>query len=359
MRFLGRLVQRWGEKKYSRLLDRYGQDSVSEALKVVDGVEEGNFYGFSLKRGLASWFWGWVFTVILFSIFLSYLFGWQGIFASILLSVSLFFVAISIRSFLVDVHIHPGYINGYNFSQRYLKKYSMGGPVSHKVLRSMLMRRWYYFLYSKSGKRWSYRPYLLLVVYILVSFLWPVIGASLLFLFLSVVVFVINRLRIPTALYMGGSNKESHAFFHRLRVESGARWVSLLKDNWSIDEPRGSFSDYASALREINTTNPWSLRLDEDDDWVRVVNDFIYASSIIVIRAEDVGAVRHELLLLSMAENLNRVFVVRTPGVEDYMIPDELFRCITDEKELFRVMSSISTDPKGFSKYMSDRQRAQ
>lgn len=103
------------------------------------------------------------------------------------------------------------------------------------------------------------------------------------------------------------------------------------------------------------TSNKWSLRCDDNTDWRTVVCDFMYASSVIVVKTDDGAAVKEEIEFLATLPHLDRVIVIKTNDNCEYELPLPLREYLMDEDEAIDLISLIPSNPKKFKKIMKER----
>lgn len=308
---------------------------------------------------------GWILWLTAISVFLAFsIWGsTTGIIAGAIASIAVIVAGKAGRRAYCLISIHPKGIHGFNLCQKYLRKYSQNGPEFNKVVRSYWMRKWYYFLYSENSERWSWRPYALMCFLVLLLYWFPLIGIACLSVGAAVTFSTFIDLgHTPMALYLGSSSAQSHNLLKKIISVSGVCWVSLLKhdeldlglsSHTAADDYR--MDDYIDNMELMFRMNPWSIRCDEDTDWRTVVQDFILASVIIVIRPEISGPVQQEIEFLSNTEYLERIIVIRTDQQIENQLPRPLKKNIMDENEALDLIALTASHPRLFRKRLWGR----
>lgn len=348
-------IDGWVAKTLFKAGEKLGPENLDKLIDSMEKVEEHSSNPLQLNKDLDNYLGGYLVLISLMWIALTYYFSWQGFLSGVFLSISALVVARTIHCAIREISVHPRNVHGYNFSQKNLKKHAHLGSRLHNISRKYLMYRWYYFLYTKSEKRWSYRPYLLIILFVILLYWFPLIGFLFASVFVSAFIFVASSTSIPIAFYMGSSSSDSHILFKKIRKISGVKWVSLLHDGYSLSESPKSVEDQISMLGIMALTNVWSLRLEADKNWLAVVKDFIDFSGIIVIKADKVDAVRQELDSLAYTHYLSRVIVVGNLDSDNVVIPWPLRRCVMTEDETLEILSLAYSKPKEFRKKMTGR----
>ena len=290
--------------------------------------------------------------IIFFYLFL----GLEGIVAGGIFSIAFLFVSNVARSMYCRVSVYPGGIHAYNRCQEFLKKYSSSGSTFHKVLRTYWLRRLFYFVHSPGeGGRYSWRPFALVGLLLALLYWNPLIGTACLAILLGAIIAIIDSLSVPVAIYLGDSSEVSHNTLAKIRAVSGFKWVSLLRDiNQAPKSPKEPDAIVGMILTLMDT-NIWSLRLDEESNWKKVVGDFIQAAAIIVVRPESFGPVREEIEALSKTDFINRIIVIDTGANMMEQLPVSLHKCVLNEEDAMSLISLTASSPRLFFKHMQAR----
>ena len=287
-----------------------------------------------------------------------WLWGLKGAIAAVFVSIAVVIAINQIWRFYCSFAIHANGLHGYNKSKELLSQYDRGGAQHHMIMRSFWMHKWAYFLYDKETKRWSWRPYVLFCVLAGIFYWSPLLGGAIVAAFISMILKVANDISVPTVLYLGSSDPKSHEVLRMLRMTSGIEWVSLLDDSAIADMPSDSpiqENDPFTAAKLMLNTNKWSLRMNEAEDWMSVVKDFIRASAVIFVRPENEGAVREELKILENAENLQRIILIRTEFFDEKRLPERLKKCVLEEDEAIALIETIKIRPTKFREHIRNR----
>jgi hypothetical protein len=294
-------------------------------------------------------------SMVLICVGFTWFWGVEGFIAGTLATVAAIIAGNAVRGVYCSATVHPNGIHGYNFLQKYLGKYSKGGPKSHLVFRGYGLYKLYYFLYSDESNRWSWRPYALFCVLAILLYFSPLIFGACLAVMLSIFIYVVIGLNVPTALFLGSSSLVSHRVLKKIRMISGVKWASLLRDSVSIDKPTGKPEDTIDGIELLAKTNIWSLCMDDSDDWMSVVGDFICASSIVVLWPDMNSAVKEEVYFLSRVEHLERVIVIRTDECIEDQLPVSLHKCLLNENEAMDLIALTASNPRLFKKRLWGR----
>lgn len=287
-----------------------------------------------------------------------WLWGLKGAIAAVFTSIAVVITLNQIWRFYRSYAIHANGLHGYNKAKESLRQYNRGGAQHHLVMRGYWMQKWAYFLYNTETMRWSWRPYALFCALAGIFYWSSLLGGAIVAAFVSMILKAINDISVPTVLYLGSSDPKSHEMLRKLRVESGIEWVSLLDDSVITDMPSDSHMqeiDPLTAAAQMYKTNRWSLRMNEAEDWMAVVKDFIRAAAVIVVRPENEGAVRDELEVLENAEYPQRIILIRTECFDEERLPEKLRKCVLDGDEAMALISLIKSRPKIFRERIRKR----
>jgi hypothetical protein len=336
-------------------IDRIGEENLGRLLELFADFEEiRGTYGFKEMFGPR-------FRVFFaLSLALVVLLTWwlhlPGFFSGLILAVAFGYLWEGFRTHFAQRAIHLGGSAGYAASRERTRKHRGGGAQQHMVARERGMFALYYFVYSKGSSRWSWRPFALLFLIVLSLFFFPLLGVSIVLLVLSVVVNAGLKLNTPVALFLGPSTPEATKLFWKVRFSTGIPWASLLRDPIEpLDEMSDSVDDIIKMMPNYIYSNPWSLRLESNPDWMTIVSDYIEASTVIVIKAADVPAVRNELDLLANSFMLERVIVIDDPSLPTSLVPAGLRPAVMSEDEASRQLALIMSDPGRFRSWMQQR----
>jgi len=302
----------------------------------------------------------WIRLGLILAICVSFIWFWgaEGGIAAVFVSITLVITVNQFRRFYCSFAIHPNGLHGYNKSKELLGQYNRFGTQCHTVMRGFWISKWAYFLYDKNMKRWSWRPYVLFCALAVIFYWSPLIGSAILLAFFSMVIKAAIDISVPIALYLGSSDPKSHELLKMLRLNSGIGWVSLLDDSVITDIPSDfepQENDFTSAADLMTKTNVWSLRMNDTEEWMTVVVDFIRASAIIVVRPENEGAVRAELEVLANSEYQQRIVVIRTESFDEELLPERLKKCVLDEDEALALIAVINSYPRKFRERIRNR----
>ncbi|WP_281557874.1 hypothetical protein [Thalassomonas sp. RHCl1] len=334
---------------------KFGKDGVDKWLKAQSKVDEYDFNQISLNKDFNGYLWLYLIVLFMIWVVLIKYYAWEGATAALFFSISILVIAHTIHGVIREISVHPGNIHGYNESQNRVGNYSNLGSKFHNTIRQIWFYRWYRFLYTKSGEGWSYRPYLLIIVFIALLYWTPLISFAFASLFIATFIMVCFKMNFPIALYMGSSSLDSHILFKKIRNISRIKWISLLHDTVALsDSPTNTMEDFSAAIEKLALTNTWSLRLQSDDDWLNVVKELIDHSAVILVKVDEVDAVQQELDALASAHYLNRVIIIGDLSQKENFIPAALHHRVILEKDAFELLSHIHTSPGKFLARMKD-----
>ncbi len=354
MEKIGSFIKSYFERFIERKRLELGEENIERLISLGEKIEDEQ-KAIRKNEGRFRWI-VWI-LVAANIVSLTYWFEFEGFLTGVLSSIALIIFVKSLRLIYCEIAIHPGPLYKFDKAKEHVRKYNSGGPVFNKVTRSYWMRKWYYFLYSADGERWSWRPYVLILSLIVLLFLYPLVGMSCVSIWLAGVISAVIRYSAPLALFLGGSTPTTNYTLKKIIGCSGIRWVSLLKDGVSLPEDGSlhTIEKSLDAMELVWTSNKWSLRCDDNTDWRTVVCDFMYASSVIVVKTDDGAAVKEEIEFLATLPHLDRVIVIKTNDNCEYELPLPLREYLMDEDEAIDLISLIPSNPKKFKKIMKER----
>ena len=335
--------------------DRIGEENIDRFIELFSSFEEiRGTYGLTEMFGPR---YGVFFAISLVLVsLLGWLFHFPGFLSGIILSVAFGYLWVAFRTHFTQGAIHLGRWAGYTASQEKTRKHRGGGAQQHRVTRERGMFALYYFVYANDGSGWSWRPFGLALLIILSLIWFPILGVSICLLIVAMVVNAGFKLNTPVALFLGPSTPDAIKLFWRVRFSTGIPWASLLRDPVEQpDEIGNSLEDIVDAMPNYISSNPWSLRLESNSDWLNVVNDFIDASTVIVIKAADVPAVLNELDLLANSYFPERIMVIVDTSFPISLVPARLRPAVMTEEEAIELLSLIACKPGEFRNRIQER----
>jgi len=278
--------------------------------------------------------------------------GMEGIIAGICYSIAFLFTSNTIRSLYCRVSVYPGGIHAYNRCQDYLKKYTSSGSTFHKVIRTYWLRKLFYFVHSENCSNYSWRPFAIIAALAVLLYWNLLIGIACLVMLLSIFIVLADSLSVPVGIYLGNSSEASHNMLARIRAISGFKWASLLHDLNPAPKSATEPDAIAGSILTMMDTNLWSLRLDDESNWMEVVEDFIQAAAIIIVRPELLGPVREEIDILSKTDFIHRIIIINTDSDIIKQLPERLHRCVLDEEDAMSLIALTASKPRLFIKSM-------
>jgi hypothetical protein len=285
--------------------------------------------------------------------------GVEGVIIGALFSVAFIMVANTIFRMYCEIAVCPDGVNGFYSCQSFLEKYQFIGSESTIKIRGYWIRKTLklVFNYTTDRRYFSWRIFAIVAAFVAIAFLKPLISAACIAILLSLFFSCGVSLTMPIALYLGDSSEASQDFLLRIRTASGIKWVSLLRDISTRMEEFSENPKIAIKAKEkaMRYKNEWSLRMDSDSSWRKVVEDFIQASAVIVLRPEPFGPVYDEIKALSQTDHIQRIIIVGTGGQVFEYLPERLHRCVLSEEEAVHLIAMTASRPKLFKKHMKAR----
>ena len=336
-------------------VDRIGEENLERLVELISSFEDiRGTYGLTDLFGPRCY----VFVALVVSlvVVLSWLFQFPGFLSGVVLSVACGYLWLAFREHFTQGIMHLGGWQGYSASQEHTRKHRDGGTQQHRVTRERGMFALKYFVFSGEGTGLSWRPFALVFLIILSLFYLPILGISIALLVVAMVINAGLKLNAPVALFLGPSTVESTKLFWKVRFSTGIPWASLLRDPIDPPEEMGdSIEEMMDMMPNYVYSNPWSLRLESNPDWLAVVNDFIDASTVIVIKAADVPAVRNELDLLTNCYLPERIIVIADQSLPENLVPPKLKPAEMSEEEAMQFLSMIARNPGDFRSQIQQR----